>query len=33
MGYGSAISVTLLFALALLIVLGLAASRRREYRG
>jgi multiple sugar transport system permease protein len=32
MGYGSAISVTLLFALALLIVLGLAASRRREYR-
>jgi multiple sugar transport system permease protein len=32
MGYGSAISVTLLFALTLLIVLGLAASRRREYR-
>jgi multiple sugar transport system permease protein len=32
MGYGSAISVTLLFALTLLIVLGLAASRRRAYR-
>jgi len=32
MGYGSAISVTLLFVLTLLIVMGLAASRRREYR-
>lgn len=32
MGYGSAISVTLLFAVTLLIVMGLAAARRREYR-